>query len=112
MIPVRRSVERATSTRSGILPRYKAVPPPTGVTDCRRAAASANCPAASCASLGTTSRGKASPSTVSPPSAMRSALEGMNTKLLGHRLHPEGADFPAHVALGEDLLGVEQTNWV
>src|ERR671913_1146894 len=99
MIPARRSVERATSTRSGRFPRVSAVPRPIGVTAFPRDAATASASAVSWASPGTANSDADTPSTVIWPFLTRSALKGMDAKLLGHRLHAQRTHLPAHVAL-------------
>src|SRR5918994_5801701 len=117
MIPARRSVERTESTRSGGLPRFKAVRPPTGVTARPRSAAVARASAASCALAGTMTSEATMPSmetvrTSDSRLPTSDSLNGMDAELLGHRLHAQGADLSAHVALREDLLRVEHSGGI
>src|SRR5215213_93813 len=112
MMPARRSVDRTQSTRSGGFPRFNAVPPPTGLTACPRVVASARASAVSWPSPGTRTTEAVMPSMETnlksafrPPTS--DSLKRMDAKLLGHRLHAQGADLSTHVPLGKDLLRVE-----
>src|SRR3954468_1186298 len=105
MIPARCSVERTQSTRCGGFPRFNAVPRPTGVTAWPRAAVAARACAASCASPGAMKSEATMPSIETVRTS--ESLKGMDAKLLGHRLHAQGTDLSAHIALGEDFLRVE-----
>src|SRR5215211_8211538 len=112
MMPAKRSVKRTESTRCGGFPRLNAVPPPTGVTARPRSAASARNAAASWASPGTMTSEVTKPSTETVSSSdsrlpTPDSLKRMDAELLGHRLHAQGADFSAHVALRKELLRVE-----
>src|SRR5215210_2062441 len=102
MMPANRSVKRTQSTRSGGLPKFNAVPLPTGLTARPSVAASARNAAVSWALSGTTTSELKTPSIETVP--IFDSLKGMDAKLLRHRLHAQGADLSTHVAFGEDLL--------
>src|SRR5918993_3519229 len=102
MIPARRSVEKTESTRSGRFPRFKAVPPPTGLTARPRSAAVARASAASCALAGTMTSEATMPSmetvrTSDSQLPTSDSLYGMDAEFLCHRLHAQRADLTAHV---------------
>src|SRR5215207_1729955 len=110
MMPAKRSVDRTQSTRSGGFPRFNAVPPPTGVTARPRSAASARNAAVSCGPAGTTTSEATTPSMETVRNSdfasgndlpTSDSLKGMDAELLSHRLHAQGTDFSAHVALRE-----------
>src|SRR5687767_10957495 len=96
-------VESARSAARGGLPSDRLVPPPTGITACPSCEASARIAAISSADCGVTLSRTVTPSTAC---GMRDS-ECIDAELLGHGLHAERADFPAHVPLGEDFLRVE-----